>query len=378
MLFLIPKNAPPQLDSSFSKTFRDFVSCCLQRDPAARPTARELLKHRFVRNAKKTTYLTELIERLERWRAEGGEQHDIDDSHGADDLHEEEEEDNWDFGTIRNPTLRTGGIRQAPPVPVAQPISHHPAGSNGQTAWDLDTSKQAPSAVFSQPSQPHETHGSGRFNSMRSSSSGGSAGGTVRMGLAKQQAPPSAHSRFASDDIMRESHVSQARNATRHGHGRAGTDIGAVYPEHENDNGALASYEAALNADSYKEEEYAMMERQQALFNEMNLGREETSKSANPTYVSQTQQPPLAALDAVFLPILDQLSLAVAQRPDAQRTLNDLRKSIIQAERVTPGLMNAFAVEVYHGMAEMTADLDSPDYDEDQEQQVDPRWPVHS
>ena len=38
-----------------------------------RPTARELLKHKFVRMAKKTNYLTELIERHERWKAEGGE-----------------------------------------------------------------------------------------------------------------------------------------------------------------------------------------------------------------------------------------------------------------------------------------------------------------
>lgn len=38
-----------------------------------RPSARDLLKHRFVRNAKKTSYLTELIERHERWReSEGG------------------------------------------------------------------------------------------------------------------------------------------------------------------------------------------------------------------------------------------------------------------------------------------------------------------
>ena len=33
VLFLIPKNPPPQLDSHFSKPFRDFVAYCLQRDP---------------------------------------------------------------------------------------------------------------------------------------------------------------------------------------------------------------------------------------------------------------------------------------------------------------------------------------------------------
>lgn len=56
----------------FSKPFREFVSLCLQRDPLARPSARELLKHRFIKSAKKTGYLVELIDRLERWRAEGG------------------------------------------------------------------------------------------------------------------------------------------------------------------------------------------------------------------------------------------------------------------------------------------------------------------
>ncbi len=34
VLFLIPKNPPPELPSTFSKPFREFVSLCLQRDPA--------------------------------------------------------------------------------------------------------------------------------------------------------------------------------------------------------------------------------------------------------------------------------------------------------------------------------------------------------
>lgn len=106
VLFLIPKNPPPQLEGPFSKTFREFVAQCLQRDPRDRPTARELLKHKFVRMAKKTSYLTELIERNERWRAEGGdrpEEHEQDpnfDLQGNSDP-----EDLWDFGTVR----QTGG-----------------------------------------------------------------------------------------------------------------------------------------------------------------------------------------------------------------------------------------------------------------------------
>ncbi|KLT43130.1 Pkinase-domain-containing protein [Cutaneotrichosporon oleaginosum] len=72
VLFLIPKNPPPELSDRFSKPFRDFVSLCLQRDPRMRPSAKELLKHKFIRMAKKAGYLTELIERHEKWKAEGG------------------------------------------------------------------------------------------------------------------------------------------------------------------------------------------------------------------------------------------------------------------------------------------------------------------
>jgi serine/threonine-protein kinase 24/25/MST4 len=32
VLFLIPRNPPPQLDESFSKPFREFVALCVQRD----------------------------------------------------------------------------------------------------------------------------------------------------------------------------------------------------------------------------------------------------------------------------------------------------------------------------------------------------------
>lgn len=114
VLFLIPKNPPPTLQGDFSKAFKDFVDLCLKRSPQERPSAKELLKHPFVRRAKKTTYLTELIERHERWQAVHGDQSSDDESDDSSQESQQsraDDEDLWDFGTVRPAGGRGVGLK---------------------------------------------------------------------------------------------------------------------------------------------------------------------------------------------------------------------------------------------------------------------------
>jgi serine/threonine-protein kinase 24/25/MST4 len=69
VLFLIPKNDPPTLEGDqYSKAFKEFIASCLNKDAAQRPSATDLLKHRFIKNAKKTNTLCPLIERYKKWK----------------------------------------------------------------------------------------------------------------------------------------------------------------------------------------------------------------------------------------------------------------------------------------------------------------------
>jgi serine/threonine-protein kinase 24/25/MST4 len=133
VLFLIPKNPPPTLNGDFSKPFKQFVELCLRRDPKERPSAKELLEHPFIKRAKRTTYLTELIERKERWATFTRLDPDaFDDSDEPVQEKTEENEDLWDFGTVR-PAGRAAASH-------LQPLNDSDAGSRTPETddWDLD------------------------------------------------------------------------------------------------------------------------------------------------------------------------------------------------------------------------------------------------
>ena len=53
VLFLIPKNNPPQLTGSYSKTFKDFIDICLNKEPEnvrkiGKNIEKKIFRHFFV------------------------------------------------------------------------------------------------------------------------------------------------------------------------------------------------------------------------------------------------------------------------------------------------------------------------------------------
>lgn len=73
VLFMIPKAPAPRLQGNqYSRDFKDFVAACLVKDPDRRPTAKEMLTHKFIKSAGKVEALQELIERRQQWEGARG------------------------------------------------------------------------------------------------------------------------------------------------------------------------------------------------------------------------------------------------------------------------------------------------------------------
>lgn len=177
------------------------MSLCLQRDPAQRPTARELLRHRFIKNAKRTSVLIDLIDRLARWRSDGGDRQDHAEDDGDEDDTEEGVDDLWDFGTVKNGrnhgTLSTSRLGTLARQHAMQANS---SSNNGDTFVTPDSTPQK--------THPRNLEVGSHFGSRTSNSSSGgsSGGGTVRQAV---------HPRPSIRNLAGDGDNNSSRQATR-------------------------------------------------------------------------------------------------------------------------------------------------------------------
>ncbi|KAL2810964.1 kinase-like protein [Aspergillus granulosus] len=107
VLFLIPKEPAPRLHGDgYSNAFKDFIAQCLTKDPERRPSAKDLLRHKFIRNAGKTEALQELIQRKQDWDAGRGVSRNV--KYYAESLNtitHLKDDDGWVFDTVKAPTM---------------------------------------------------------------------------------------------------------------------------------------------------------------------------------------------------------------------------------------------------------------------------------
>lgn len=118
-LFNIPRNAPPKLEGNFSKDFKDFVAQCLIKDPDRRPSAKDLIKHRFVRTSSKVEALQELIERRRKYDASKTKKKSrAFYQETMQDLSPKDESDEWVFDTVRSVAPKRGTVKSRKPSSI--------------------------------------------------------------------------------------------------------------------------------------------------------------------------------------------------------------------------------------------------------------------
>lgn len=119
VLFQIPKNPPPRLEGKFSREFKDFIAQCLVKDPDHRPTAKELLRHRFVRSAGKVEALQELIQRKQMADAKADRiKLPVFYQETLHNISPKDESSEWVFDTVKSVVpARRGTIRSRKPSP---------------------------------------------------------------------------------------------------------------------------------------------------------------------------------------------------------------------------------------------------------------------
>ncbi|KAH0278602.1 Pkinase-domain-containing protein, partial [Aureobasidium melanogenum] len=116
VLFLIPKEKAPRLEGgTWSREFRDFVALCLNKDADTRPTAKTLLKHKFIQRAGRVDSLKLLVDRARNRIANGKKDRLRYYEQTLHELHAPNEDDDWVFDTVRPGTYHSQTVKPRDP-----------------------------------------------------------------------------------------------------------------------------------------------------------------------------------------------------------------------------------------------------------------------